>query len=328
MDTFPSGHLVTRGLEHTGERTIVFANPYMAQLLGIEDTQLLAGKLFGELFTKASAVMIESYLVPMLLKDENVQEMQLELLLPSGVKLPVVVNAQRSTADRDLVYWSLFSASQRDKLYQELILARRAIEEKARELEQLAATDSLTGLLNRRELIRRTESLLNYIRRSGKPLSLAILDIDHFKKINDQFGHETGDEVIKGVAQVLKATARESDLVGRIGGEEFVIVMPDTDQQSAISVVQRIQENLESNDRIEQPVTVSMGIAVHSVDGSCFRELLAAADQALYKAKRAGRNRFMLASSSQTAGAASKWPEVELNPCPIRIHPPADLPYE
>jgi diguanylate cyclase (GGDEF)-like protein len=296
IDSFPSGHLVTRGLENAGERTIVFANPYIAQLLGIADAQPLAGKLLVELFTRASAIMIESYLIPMLLKDEKVQEMQLELQLPSGIKLPVVVNAQRSTTDRDLVYWSLFSASQRDKLYQELILARRAIEEKARELEQLASTDSLTGLLNRRELIRRTEFLLSYIRRSGKPLSLAILDIDHFKKINDEFGHETGDEVIKGVARVLKAAARESDIVGRIGGEEFVIVMPDTDQQSAISVVQRLQDKLRATVLIEQPVTASLGIAVQFVDGSSFRELLAAADKALYKAKHAGRNRFMLAS--------------------------------
>lgn len=301
IDAFPSGHLVTRGLENGSERRIIFANPYIAQLLGMEGTDALAEKPIGEVFTKASTIMIETYLVPMLLKDEKVQEMQLELQLPSGDKHPVVVNAQRSSTDRELVYWSLFGASQRDKLYQELIMARRAIEEKAQELEELAATDSLTGLLNRRELVRRTEFLLNYKRRSAKHLSLVILDIDHFKKINDKFGHEAGDEVIKAVARVLKLTARESDLVGRIGGEEFVIVMPDTEQQAAISVVQRIQDKLKANIRIERQVTVSMGIAMESVDGSCFQELFSAADKALYKAKHAGRDRYMLASPPKYA---------------------------
>ncbi|HYD33944.1 MAG TPA: sensor domain-containing diguanylate cyclase, partial [Methylophilaceae bacterium] len=204
LDLFPSGHLVTEGIGRASERFVVYANPYLCELVG-RNPEELEGKQLGEVFTKASAIMIETYLIPMLLKDETVLEMQLDLRLASGEKQPVVVNAKRSPYDRELIYWSLFSATQRNQLYQELILARRAIEEKAQQFEKLASTDSMTGLLNRRELIRRTEILLSYQRRSSRPVSIIVLDIDHFKKINDRYGHQKGDEIIKAVANVFKS---------------------------------------------------------------------------------------------------------------------------
>jgi len=296
LDLFPSGHLVTCGIGQASERVIVYANLYFTEILGIEPGEPL-GKQLSDFFTKASSIMIETYLVPMLLRDESVHEMQLDLLLSSGVKQPVVVNAIRSDSDRELVYWSLFCAGQRDKLYQELILARREVEEKARRFEELAATDSLTGLLNRREVIRRTEFLLSYQRRLSLPISIIVLDIDHFKKINDRYGHQKGDEIIKAVAQAFKSVGRESDIIGRFGGEEFVILMPGADEESIISAVERIQDKLKKIDLIETPVTVSMGIAIaKTADPLSFRDLFACADRALYAAKHAGRNRYQLST--------------------------------
>jgi two-component system cell cycle response regulator len=141
----------------------------------------------------------------------------------------------------------------------------------------------------------------------GKPLSLFMLDIDHFKRVNDTYGHASGDEVLRQVAGLISHNLREFDLTARIGGEEFVVVMPDTPIAAAQMVADRMRKMVAETDmRLRgaattspQRVTVSIGVAT-LVDGEGGDELLRRADEALYAAKNAGRNRIMIATAKAT----------------------------
>ena len=161
-----------------------------------------------------------------------------------------------------------------------------------RELTGAATTDLLTGLLNRRGFERAFNRELERARRSQQPLAVLIADIDNFKQVNDNFGHEVGDDVLRTFGQVLRDTARDVDVVARHGGEEFAIVAPDTGADGSYALAERIRHAL-THALEGQPwaVTVSVGIATYPKHGRQARDLLEAADQALYYgAKRLGRD--------------------------------------
>ena len=161
-----------------------------------------------------------------------------------------------------------------------------------RELAGAATTDPLTGLLNRRGFERAFARELERARRSRQTLSVLVADIDHFKQVNDRFGHDTGDQVLRRFSGALARTARLGDVVGRLGGEEFVLVAPATDVDGSYALAERIREALRAELEGEPyAVTLSVGIAVFPRHGRSARELLEAADQALYYgAKRMGRD--------------------------------------
>jgi len=162
-------------------------------------------------------------------------------------------------------------------------------------LQELAITDSLTGVFNRRHLFDLAKKEFARAKRSHNPISAIMLDLDHFKQINDQHGHLIGDRVLQVVAQCLRDNIREIDILGRYGGEEFTILLPDTDLSKAREIAERLhtligaQSVLVENESIR--VTASLGVA-NAVDlnNISIEELLARADQALYIAKQAGRN--------------------------------------
>ena len=160
-----------------------------------------------------------------------------------------------------------------------------------------ALHDPLTGLANRRELFSRFGFELARARRNGQPLSVCLLDLDHFKRINDTHGHAVGDEVLVRVAEVLRGCLRETDTVGRIGGEEFVLLLPETDHAGAARVIERCRTTIERS-----PVSLtcgellsfsaSFGVALWQADDEADEHaLIARADEMLYRAKTAGRNR-------------------------------------
>jgi diguanylate cyclase len=158
-----------------------------------------------------------------------------------------------------------------------------------------ASEDPLTGLANRRLLDRRLAAEIARARREIKPLSAISLDLDHFKRVNDTFGHAAGDEVLVHVAHILRAELRGADLAARSGGEEFCLLLPGIAGDDAWSVAERIRQRVEANPTeleggTSVPVTVSLGIATLQQDDSA-DALLARADQAMYRAKRDGRNR-------------------------------------
>jgi diguanylate cyclase (GGDEF)-like protein len=165
-------------------------------------------------------------------------------------------------------------------------------------LEKQATTDGLTGLLNHRTFQERTSKMLQRAKRLGHPVALMLVDIDFFKKVNDTYGHPTGDQVLRGVAAILQANARETDIVARYGGEEFAVVLEATGRVGARQLAERIraqvwQHTFESSTKGPFQATLSLGVAMVPEDAGTQEESIACADQALYAAKHAGRNRTM-----------------------------------
>lgn len=167
------------------------------------------------------------------------------------------------------------------------------------EIYQLATHDSLTGLMNRRHFAELLDAeAARGLRRAPRAV-LAILDVDHFKAINDQHGHLEGDGVLRQLADILRRLVRAGDLLARIGGEEFAVLMPDTDVEQARAFAERVRQTVESAAFMPggapRQVTVSIGLAAMAEDRLQRSELLRTADRALYAAKEAGRNRVVVA---------------------------------
>ncbi|GIH94076.1 GGDEF domain-containing protein [Planobispora siamensis] len=166
------------------------------------------------------------------------------------------------------------------------------------QLQAAARTDSKTGLLNAAAWQREADTEISRARRNGECLAMLIIDIDHFKRVNDAYGHLLGDQVLIGVAGTLRNQLRDYDVVGRFGGEEFVVLLPRADASEAQRVAERLRVRIARmripTDGTEITVTVSTGIAIMKVHGNDLIELLAAADLALYRAKELGRNRVCL----------------------------------
>ncbi|MBB3693439.1 diguanylate cyclase [Sphingomonas sp. BK580] len=163
------------------------------------------------------------------------------------------------------------------------------------ELRMIAQSDHLTGALTRRGFVEQVELEIARFARYQRPSSLIILDLDHFKSINDEHGHDTGDQVLRHVAEVIKATIRPSDVLGRLGGEEFGVLLPEAGRDDAVTAAERIRRAIEARplalvDRSSLPVTASLGIAPVDASTASFADWLRAADAMLYAAKEAGRN--------------------------------------
>ncbi len=166
-----------------------------------------------------------------------------------------------------------------------------------------AATDSLTGLPNKRAVADTLNRMLAQASRTLSPLTLLVLDLDHFKAVNDRFGHPVGDLVLANVGATLRSTLRESDFAGRNGGEEFAVMLPNTDLAGAMLTAEKIREQIAD---ITVPgtaarVTTSIGLASYPLHATTPERLERLADSALYVAKRAGRNRIEVATETTTA---------------------------
>jgi two-component system cell cycle response regulator len=187
-------------------------------------------------------------------------------------------------SDPELV--SAVRSAHRTRTLQDELMAR------SQQLEMLAFTDPLTGLDNRRSMMRRLAAAISGARRHGRPLAAAMLDLDHFKTINDTHGHDVGDAVLIIIAQRLTERLRKEDVVGRLGGEEFFVLLPDADGPAADAAVEALRHAVADTPiragHREVSVTVSAGVASWAGDDA--DDLLRRADTALYAAKAAGRN--------------------------------------
>ncbi len=288
------------------------------------------GRPMEELLPPAARIFAQTYMFPMLLHAQGVKELYLHLLGADGVPVPVMLNAvrKRGGADaEDLIVWAVFVALERSRFEAELIKARadaeglaarlaasseqverlnhelsqraERVEQRNRELSELSLTDPLTGLKNRRAL---ELALHAWQPTSGHACvgSLLLVDVDHFKRINDACGHPEGDRVLVALAQRLRASVRATDLVIRLGGEEFVLWLPGADAGIARSVSERVHEGVRAVRTALGALTVSVGLAAWNgpADGDLLAWLLGSADKALYAAKAAGRARTIAAEQA------------------------------
>jgi diguanylate cyclase (GGDEF)-like protein/PAS domain S-box-containing protein len=208
-----------------------------------------------------------------------------------GTFVPTEVKSQRITWDGQPAIMSIC----RD------ITTRKEAEEKTQalnvELERLAMTDFLTNLFNRRYFMQRSVDEFKRAHRNGQPLAMLMLDIDHFKKVNDAFGHEAGDLALQQVAAALKSSVREIDMLGRMGGEEFAVLLPNTLLPDAALLGERIRLSITNlslqtaGGALIGTITISVGAAAFSAEMASIDDLLRNADTAMYHAKNSGRNR-------------------------------------
>jgi len=224
-------------------------------------------------------------------------------LLPTAILAPPALGWLLDRAAVFSIYpagfrWALYSAvASLGSVWLIMMLASRI---NAMDAERTAATelsrhDALTGLANRRGFDAFLLESFNLARRHRHALSLVLLDVDRFKSYNDAFGHPAGDELLRTLAGLLLSVGRETDLAARIGGEEFAIVLPETDLEGAEALAERVRAAVERSTSFRRPVTVSLGIAAISGDTAGPAMLVHDCDSALYQAKGAGRNRVSVA---------------------------------
>ena len=204
------------------------------------------------------------------------------------------------------------------KALMEVRHSREAIAVKNRELERLAKTDPMTGLANRRALVERLEHEFERARREGTPLTCIMTDIDHFKRVNDTYGHAAGDEVIRAVAGVLSSACRRYDTAGRYGGEEFVLVLPGLGAREAAEIAERVRVAVIAlgnggQGRVSR-LSSSFGVAELTDDVDDGFELVELADAALYRAKEEGRNRVVVHDPDAPVAEAASPPLEETSP--------------
>lgn len=175
-------------------------------------------------------------------------------------------------------------------------------------LEQENITDPLMGIYNRRYLDRRLDEECSRALRYGLPLSVLMIDIDRFKRINDAYGHPVGDQVLAYLGKLMLSVLRESDILARFGGEEMLVVAPNTHLQAAAALAERLRQHIETHElvvssepdrRLVIRITVSIGVAAFSTTVSTNQELVRNADQALYQAKQEGRNRVVVSADAR-----------------------------
>jgi len=203
-------------------------------------------------------------------------------------------NSLRSHHKRIATYWNSVYKKLNDTL-DELRITRATLASRTQELERLSLTDALTGLPNRRHLYERAAIEIERVRRTKGSLAIAFFDVDHFKKVNDTYGHEAGDGVLKDVTRTASGKIRSADFLARLGGEEFAVLIPDVDFHEAAAVTERLRQGIAQSpimigDDVCVYVTASFGVTRFDLDSDSFDTALSRADALCYSAKRAGRN--------------------------------------
>lgn len=226
----------------------------------------------------------------------------------SGAQGMVTAYSQRRRRASALQERTLASAVKLIALALESIRMQQRARVEREELQQLAVTDDLTKLYNRRFLDEYLRIQIEVGKRRGSRLAFVAIDIDHFKLVNDTWGHEAGDHVLVRVAEVIREATRSSDLPVRMGGEEFLVVLTDAELDSAQQFAERLRSHFEqmrfagATPGQTLQLTISMGLALYPMHGDSAAAVLRACDQALYRSKRSGRNRVTVAEPPERSG--------------------------
>ena len=288
INNFFSGHLVTNQ-----ERKIVFFNAHILSLSG-QPEDVLINTPISQFISKASNIYIDSYVYPLLLNESVVKEMQITWIGKNGKKIPVVVSIKQR--EDGMSYWSIYECGIRDKLQCELLKANEQLEKQSQELLLLAITDPLTGLINRRELRAQANKIIHQAARNSTTFALLSIDIDYFKCINDRYGHQAGDKLLIELSKILKDQRRINDVVARVGGEEFIMLLSDINEVNAFRLAENLRKLIENQLIDDMNITVSIGLVVsHKNIKVDLDILLKLSDDALYVSKNNGRNRTSIA---------------------------------
>jgi diguanylate cyclase (GGDEF)-like protein/PAS domain S-box-containing protein len=228
------------------------------------------------------------------------QRRVLEAVRRDGTTIPVEIGLNPvSTPLGPMVLSAIINLSEREQAAQAITEWAQQLAEMNRKLVELATTDSLTGMWNRRSFLEQMVVQMELAARNTRPMSILMLDVDHFKQYNDRFGHLAGDEILRGVADVIRGVTRRSDYAARIGGEEFGVILPETDGAGAKRLAERFRAAVDATKWPRRHVTVSLGATTalfprsgNALDPAIWRSrVLTEADRALYHSKGAGRNR-------------------------------------
>lgn len=248
---------------------------------------------FLEVFTISAFIIMPPRISAVLFLASNIIFL---LLLPRfQVSSEIITTLNINTLSMTAVAWILnqmVSQTKVNSYINEKIIIEKNIEleKKNTELNELTMRDSMTNLLNHKNSLRRLKEEVDRAKRIDYPLSVAMIDLDNFKLVNDTYGHQTGDEVLIGIAQILSEGCRTTDVVGRYGGEEFIIIMPDTNDQDAALLLERIKTCIEETSfKDEIRITLSCGIS--ELNGESVHGILKSSDMMLYEAKKKGKNR-------------------------------------
>ncbi|MBA6390594.1 GGDEF domain-containing protein [Colwellia sp. BRX10-3] len=269
-----------------------YCNKYALDVLGLDSNKTTEYSLF-DIISKASSIFFESYILPTIVSSGSCQEIQISLMLNPNEKVAAVANVKLVESK---IFWSIYLAVARDKLYQELLDARGDLENKTEELTLLSRIDPLTRLLNRRAAIDDFTKIFNLLHRNFVPVSLALIDIDWFKKINDTYGHGRGDEILIELSSILKKVTRTSDIVARWGGEEFLVILYNSNLENTRIFSERLHREINSIKLAgDNKLSISVGVTALKIDNltcsNVIEKSVKEADIALYEAKDNGRNR-------------------------------------
>lgn len=313
LEYAPCGYV---SITHDG--IVTRANQTFLDTMGYRREEMLH-KHFETIMSKANQLIFHSYFYPYINLHGHVEELFINLKDSGGQSVPYILNGKRYDDEGTVVidcvlvqmgkridyelelraakkqieeaYW------EKDQALASLKQIHAEIEQKQAELMELNATlvelsmiDKLTGLWNRRYFQEKLEEQMQRYGESGEPFSLLILDIDHFKAVNDTWGHQTGDEVLERLGSLLRFYSRDKDTVSRYGGEEFVLILPDMDASESRLVSENLRHEIADAAWDIGKLTVSIGIATYTGTDSD-ATLLKKADEALYASKENGRNR-------------------------------------
>ena len=275
LDNVRSGLLILDGELHAR-----YANPALHDMFKVHDREEIRNgrPFYGDMLraaASASAVDLDDYVVRRLAWVSSGDAPATDLNMTNGAVLRCQL-AKLPNGGRMLIYSDVTD-----------------IVRAAQEMEQLATIDGMTGIFNRRHFLAMADREWVRARRYGRPLSFLMVDIDYFKSINDRFGHHIGDSAIVHVAQLAAGCKRSSDLLARVGGEEFALLLPDTGVAEAEAIAERLRGEVAISPlaEVSYSTTVSIGVATADETMAGVSDLMRLADQALYTAKRTGRNR-------------------------------------